>query len=150
MNDRALPAADELAIRNLLARYVHFADAGELDAFASLFTEDGSWTRENTPPASQGGSGLPAETVRGRDGLKKMIEESIIARFDRKFRHQMTDVLIEPGNTPEEADGLCRALITDWRGGAGKIAMCARYRSRFVRTGDGWRFLSVSVHVLPE
>ena len=63
MNDRALPAADELAIRNLLARYVHFADAGELDAFASLFTEDGSWTRENTPPASQGGSGLPAHWV---------------------------------------------------------------------------------------
>jgi hypothetical protein len=149
MPDAQLPVADELALRNLIARYAHFADAGDLDAFANLFVKDGTWTRENSPPVALGGSGLPSETVVGHDSLKSMIENSIIKRFNRKFRHQMTDVLIEPGNGPDEARGLCRALITDWRDGPGKIAMCGAYTSTFVRTPDGWRFKSVSVNVLP-
>jgi hypothetical protein len=149
MSDDQLPVVDELALRNLIARYAHFADAGDLDAFANLFVRDGTWTRENSPPTALGGSGLPSETVVGHDGLKAMIENSIIKRFNRKFRHQMTDVLIERGGGPDEARGLCRALITDWRDGPGKIAMCGAYTSTFVRTADGWRFKSVSVNVLP-
>ena len=141
--------ADDLACRNLIARYAHLADAGELDAFADLFTPDGSWTRENSPPAAHGGSGLPSETMVGHEKLKLMIENSIIKRFNRKFRHQMTDVLIEPGDSPDDAKGVCRALITDWREGPGKIAMCGSYSWRFTRTTDGWRFKSASVNVLP-
>ena len=149
MPDAQLPVADDLAVRNLIARYAHFADAGDLDAFANLFVPDGTWTRENSPPAALGGSGLPSETVVGHANLKTMIENSIIKRFNRKFRHQMTDVLIEPGKGPDEAKGLCRALITDWRDGPGKIAMCGAYTWTFIRTPDGWRFKSVSVNVLP-
>lgn len=150
MTDGAVRVEDELAMRNLLARYVHHADAGDLDGFAALFLEDGTWTRENSPPASQGGSGLPAQTMTGHAEIKVMIENSIIKRFQRKFRHQMTDVLIEPGDGPDDARGRCRALITDWRDGPGKIAMCGSYTFRFARTPQGWRFRSVSVHVLPE
>jgi hypothetical protein len=150
MQDDAVPVADELAMRNLLARYVHLADAGDLDGFAALFLADGTWRRENAPPAAQGGSGLPAETVTGHDELKRMIDNSIVKRFDRKFRHQMTDVLIEPGDGPDDVRGRCRALITDWRDGPGKIAMCGAYTFRFARTPHGWRFRSVSVRVLPE
>jgi SnoaL-like domain len=149
MADDQLPVADDLALRNLVARYAYFADAGDLDAFANLFVKDGSWTRENTPAAARGGSGLPAETVVGHDKIKTMIDESIIKRFNRKFRHQMTDVLIEPGDGPDDAKGRSRALITDWREGAGKIAMCGAYTWRFVRTPDGWRLKSASVNVLP-
>lgn len=141
---------DELSMRNLLARYVHLADAGDLDGFAGLFLEDGTWTRENSPPATQGGSGLPAQTMTGHEEIRLMIENSIIKRFQKKFRHQMTDVLIEPGEGPDDARGRCRALITDWREGAGKIAMCGSYTFRFARTPSGWRFRSVSVAVLPE
>lgn len=149
MNEECVPVADDLAMRNLLARYAHYADAGDPDRFAALFVQDGSWTRENSPPASLGGSGLPSQTVTGHAQLRRMIEESIIARFRRLFRHQMTDILIEPGDGPDIAHGLCRALITDWREGGGKIAMCATYRSVFVRTPEGWRFRSVRVSVLP-
>ena len=146
---RQVAVEDELEMRNLLARYVHHADAGELDAFAALYTEDGTWTRENTPPASTGGSGLPAKTVRGHEAIKSMIEAAIIRRFKRMFRHQMTDVLIEAGDGPDDARGRCRTLITDWREGPGKIAMIGHYSFRFRRTPQGWRVASVSVGVLP-
>lgn len=145
-----MQGGDDAALRNLVARYAYRADAGDLDGFAALFTEDGSWTRENTPPAGNGGSGLPAETVVGAEALKAMIRASIIERFQRKFRHQMTDILIEPGAGPDEAKGLSRALISNWRDGPGQMAMCAAYTWAFRRTAAGWRIASASVRVLPE
>ena len=150
MNDGQMPVSDDLALRNLVAKYAHYADAGELEKFADLFIDDGSWTRENSPPASQGGSGLPAETFRGREALKTMIENSIIKRFNRKFRHQMTDVLVEAGQSGDIAHIKLRALITDWRDGPGKIAMCGNYTCVAIRADAGWRFQSVSVYVFPD
>jgi hypothetical protein len=49
-----------------------------------------------SPPAIEDGSALP-QAVRGRTDL---IETAIIGRFQPKARHQMTDVLVEPG--PDE------------------------------------------------
>lgn len=145
-----LDVACELEIRNLVARYPHYADAGDTERFAALFCEDGRWRRENVPPAAQGGSGLPAETHVGHAAIREMIEASIIRRFNRRFRHQMTDLLVEAGAGPDEATGRCRALITDWRDGPGKIAMCGHYSFVFRRTASGWRFAEVSVYVLPD
>ena len=46
--------------------------------------------------------------------------------------------------------GHARALITDWRDGAGKIAMFGKYDVRFRRTPIGWRISDVKVRVLPS
>jgi hypothetical protein len=146
-----LPPADELQIRNLIARYALATDAGEGEAFADLFTEAGSWTRANSPRRELGGSGLPAETKRGRDALVLLILESAVKRFDRKARHQMTDILVEPADTAGEASVQFRALVTTWNEGPGKIAMSVHYRARCVHTADkGWLFADVSARVLPE
>ena len=145
-----LPPEEDVALRTLIARYAHVADAGDLDRFTALFTEDGTWTRENSPPASQGGSGLPQETKRGEQALRAMIQSSIIDRFNRKFRHQMTDVVLTVGSDADTAHGLSRALITDWRDGAGKIAMNGLYTWRFQRVAGEWKIASASVRVLPE
>lgn len=149
LDGRRLAPEDDVALRTLIARYAHVADAGDLDRFVALFTPDGSWTRENSPPASQGGSGLPQETKRGPEALREMIRASIIERFDRKFRHQMTDIVLSAGAGPDVAHGLCRALITDWREGPGKMAMSALYTWEF-RRGDDWKIAAASVRVLPE
>ena len=141
--------ADELQIRNLIARYAYAIDGGETEAFASLFLEDGVWMRENAPPATQGGSG-PPQTVRGRSGLMDLIETAIIGRFQRKARHQMTDVLVEPGPDENSAKVLYRALVTDWREGPGRVSMCVNYTAACVRTDNGWKFATVSARVLPE
>ena len=59
-----LPVADELAIRSMFARYVHYLDGGDARGWSDLFTDDASWTRLNSPPRELGGSGLAAETIR--------------------------------------------------------------------------------------
>lgn len=145
---KSLPVEDELAIRSLFARYGHFADAGD-SAFADLFTDDGTWTRANSPPPSLGGSGNPAETLQGRAQLLELMSGIMINKFKGLMRHQMTDFYVEPGDNADHAKGLSRALITDWRDGPGKIAMIGTYQSTFVRTPDGWRIKSVIVNVLP-
>ncbi|MDB5497416.1 MAG: hypothetical protein JWP28_1447 [Phenylobacterium sp.] len=141
--------ADELQIRNLIARYAYAIDGGEKEAFASLFLEDGAWSRENPPPATQDGSG-PAQAVRGRAGLMALIETATIPRWRLKARHQMTDVLVEPGADENSAKVLYRALVTDWREGPGRVAMSVNYTAACVRTDAGWKFATVSARVLPE
>lgn len=142
--------ADELELRNLVALYAHLADAGDGEGFAGLFTEKGSWRRENSPPAAKGGSGLPAQAYVGRTELARMIAQSIVQKFECRFRHQMTDLHIELDDDGERARGRCRALITDWRGDQGRLAMLGAYSFCFERTKNGWKFASASVRVLPE
>jgi hypothetical protein len=144
-----LPPVDDLALRNLLARYAMFADAGDGPGFAALFTDDGEWVRENESPSSLGGSGLPPITITGRNDIAAMISRVVDGAFQLKFRHQMTDLLMEAGNHTDEAHGVSRALITDWREGPGKLAMCATYHWRFRRTSDGWLIAFVRLRLLP-
>ena len=143
-----LPVDDELEIRNLVARYGPLADAGE-SAFIELFTEDATWTRENSPPVSMGGSGLPRETI-SREALGALMTEVMQKKFRQRMHHQFTDFYVEPGATADEAHGYARALITDWRDGPGKFAMFGKYTFAFARTADGWRIRSASVYVLPD
>jgi hypothetical protein len=152
MTQRKLPIADELDIRNMFARYVHLldgGDGGDARGWADLFTEDATWTRINSPPRELGGSGLPAETVRGRGNLEKMAVGVVRDRFRGLCRHQMTDVYIEAGDTPDHARGLSRALITDWLDGPGKLAMVGDYKLEFARTPEGWRIKSIACKLVP-
>ena len=142
--------ADELQIRNQIARYAYAVDGGEKEVFAGLFLEDGAWTREASPPVTQGGSGLPSQTIRGRTGLMGLIQTAIIERFQLKARHQMTDVLVEPGADANLARARFRALVTDWREGPGRVSMCVVYKAVLVRSDDGWKFATVRVRVWPE
>ena len=151
MNDFVpLPVADELAIRSMFARYVHLLDSGDARGWSNLFTDDGSWTRLNSPPRELGGSGLAAETISGRENLYQMAIDVVHKRFNHLVRHQMTDVFIEAGDTPDDARGLSRAIITDWNGGAGKLAMVGSYSLTFRRTEKGWRIRSIACDLVPK
>lgn len=147
---RTLPIADELAIRNMFARYGHLLDSGDARGWANLFTEDASWTRLNSPPRAFGGSGLAAETVTGRENLFQMAVDVVQTRFNLLCRHQMTDVFIEAGDTPDQARGQSRAIITDWNGGAGIVAMVGDYALAFRRTPEGWRIQSIACDLVPK
>jgi len=145
-----LSIEDELAIRSMFARYVHLLDGGDARGWANLFTEDGSWTRLNSPPRELGGSGLAAETVRGRENLVQMAIDVVQTRFRRLSRHQMTDVVIEAGDHPDHARGMSRAIITDWTEGPGKLAMVGDYTLEFARTLEGWRIQSIQCDLVPR
>ena len=90
-----LPVDDELEIRSVFARYGHLADAGDPN-FVQLFTEDATWTRANSPPAAHGGSGLPPETLRGRDRLLTMMEEVMKKKFKQRMHHQICLLYTSP------------------------------------------------------
>ena len=49
--------ADELEIRNVVARLAQLADTGEIDAYVDLFTEDAVWD-------------MPGSPRRGRDDIR--------------------------------------------------------------------------------
>jgi len=149
-DDAQLPIEDELAIRSMFARYVHRLDSGDARGWSDLFTDDGSWTRLNSPPRELGGSGLAAETVTGRENLYQMAIDVVQTRFNRLVRHQMTDVFIEAGDTPDDARGQSRAMITDWNGGTGKLAMVGDYTLTFRRTPKGWRIRSIACDLVPK
>lgn len=144
-----LPVDDELEIRSLFARYGHWADAGD-ERFVELFTPDATWTRANSPPASQGGSGLPPETIQGRDKLGALMVDVMQKKFRQRMHHQFSDFYVEPGDGADDAIGHARALITDWREGAGKIAMFGMYTLRFRRSAEGWRISDAVVRVRPD
>jgi hypothetical protein len=145
-----LPIEDELAIRSMFARYVHTLDSGDARGWANLFTEDGSWTRLNSPPRELGGSGLAAETTTGRENLYQLAINVAHQRFNLLCRHQMTDVFLEAGETPDVARGKSRAIITDWNGGSGKLAMVGDYTLTFRRTSQGWRIQSMACDLVPK
>jgi hypothetical protein len=149
MSGRQLPIADEMAIRFMFSKYGHLLDGGDAEGWGNLFTEDGSWTRVNSPSRAKGGSGLPAETVCGRDNLVRMAVDVVQGRFNGLCRHQMTDVYVETGDSPGSARGMARALITDWNDGPGRLSMVGDYRLEFALTSEGWKIRSIACTIVP-
>lgn len=97
-----------------------------------------------------GGSGLPPETIRGRDKLGALMVEVMQKKFRQRMHHQFTDFYVEPGEHADDAVGHTRALITDWREGPGKFAMFGKYALRFARKADGWRIRDAVVRMLRQ
>ena len=148
MPANTLTPEDYIAIHRLIADYCHMFDRGDFDGFLGLFTEDATWTRMNSPPATLGGSGLPQETVRGKEAIRKLIVTAQ-QRFRHLMRHQQTNIAIDQDG-PDRAKSLSYGMITDWRNGQGKLAMFANYHNRFRKTEEGWRFESVVIDLLPK
>lgn len=139
-----------MAIRFMFSKYAHLTDSGDAESWASLFTEDGTWTRVNSPSRALGGSGSPAGTVQGRAALAQMVVDTVHVRFNYRCRHQLTDVHIASGDDRDSAIGLARALITDWTEGTGKVAMVGDYALEFARTDAGWKIRSIACTLLPD
>lgn len=142
-----LSLEDHHEIMQLYARYGRCVDGGDADGYVGLFTEDGSFARTN-PIVEGTGSGLPPAKFEGHAALQRLVED-LATQFRGKMRHQLTDILIEPGEEDGEAHGVCYGLITDWREGSGKLSMHGTYQMRIVRTPLGWRFTDVALSRLP-
>lgn len=83
-----IPVEDELAIRELYARYCWALDTGDTDGYCDLFTEDAEATEET----SSGG----LEVLKGRDEIRKLV----LKFHDRPdfpgHQHQMEQFIFEP------------------------------------------------------
>jgi ketosteroid isomerase-like protein len=143
-DDEMRRLADEMEIRNLVARPPHLADTAEnLDEYLACFTEDAVWEFPG-----DGDDLTPARNV-GRQA----IEADRRARRDDKFqgpgthtRHVNTTLLVRVAD-----DGTAEAesywLFVGDTVGQPTIRSMGHYLDRFKRTDDGWKYTSRQITV---
>jgi uncharacterized protein (TIGR02246 family) len=120
---------DHQAIRVLTARYNQAADAGDLDAYAACFTENGILE-------------LPGlATLQGPEALKAMI-----AALGFPTRHMTSDAIIEVDG--DYATQTCAFVLYGRARHQNelKIVTTCRYEDQLARTPNGWRFTKRIAH----
>lgn len=130
--------ADELEIRNLIARLAHLADGGDLERdYLPLFTADADWRFPGSADPAAG-----AATVAGHDAL-------LADRLQRRgsgfqgpgshTRHVNTTLAVRvDGSDTAEAESywiFVGATDTD----SPQLRGIGHYHDQFRRTPDGWK-----------
>jgi uncharacterized protein (TIGR02246 family) len=82
------PVEDELAIRELYARYCWALDTGDTDGYCALFTEEAEATEETA-------SG-ELEVRKGRDEIRKLVLKFHERPDFPGHQHQMAQLVFEP------------------------------------------------------
>lgn len=115
-------AADDLAeIHSLYAHYNLVLDAGDSEAWADTFTDDGRF----------GSSEGRAALIEFADGFHARSPNT---------RHWNTNIEITA--TAEGASGTCYLMLWDVGTSPPSVMLTGIYTDTLVRTSDGWRFKS--------
>ncbi len=129
LEERVQRLEDESAIKVLKGRYCEYCDnAYDPDGIASLFVEAGIW------------DGGFMGRFEGRDAIREHFAgTSAVMGF---AIHHVTNPIIEvDGDRARGQWYLWQPCSQTRRNGESRgIWLAARYRDRYVRTGDGWRF----------
>jgi hypothetical protein len=127
----ALSAADYIEIRQLVARYAYAVDTGAEDGavYASLFAPDGAFVDR------------AGRETRGREALIALARRNMRGR--QSAFHHIVNHVIEPS---PDGGATGRQYLLQLRVGdperPSDIFGGGHYRDRYVKTPDGWRFLS--------
>ena len=119
--------ADELAIRNLIARLAFCADnpnVGDLDRYLDCFTEDAVW--DMAGQIATGHAQIHA-------GAKARRENATVA----KGRHFVTMTYVEVAGDTATAESYFQFVNSSVKPPV--LAMVGHYADRFRRTADGWK-----------
>ena len=125
--------ADHLAIRELIDAYAHCADRRDVEGQMSLFTPDTEFL-----VYMDSRSAVPAQEVRGRDGLRPVFENLNTYEATTHFNGQSTVTLAQ-----NSAAGISYCLAHHVHvDGAGRSLMIAsiRYLDHFVKMDGRWYF----------
>ncbi len=136
MSDSRL--ADELSIRNVLAKMAQLADAeDDLAAYRELFAEDGSWTLRASPSATSQDS----VTHVGRDAI-------VGAALERRrtggqgpgsnVMHDVTTIAVE-FETDDLAHSIAYFKLFSHANETPQVRAMGRYLDTFVRGAAGWQ-----------
>lgn len=122
---------DDLALRNLMARYIDAVNRGDGDAWIATWAADASWD-------------LLGNEVSGRDNILALWQQ-MMAGFEF--------VLMLPGSSLFEVDGE-RASghwylqeFTRDRDGRG-VSVVSRYRDSYARVDGQWLYQSRAYHII--
>jgi ketosteroid isomerase-like protein len=123
---------DREAIRSLPLRYCHCVWQKDLDGYANLFTEDGSFaTNDPSLPRAQ-----------GREALRSMIGSQLDTVKPRPFIHNHVIDLVGP----DRAKGTCYVEVRLLRDGK-KWLMSGWYDDEYAKIGGEWKFKSRQITV---
>ena len=117
-------------IRELVARYAHFADSGRFEELVALFAEDGVLEIDGREP------------VRGRRALLEFLNGARESPRGRFIRHHVSSVRITV-SAPGVAEGSSYFLVLTERG----PDHWGRDRDRYALQGDRWVFTTRRVRV---
>jgi ketosteroid isomerase-like protein len=123
-----------LDIFDLISRYCYAVDHDDADGWASLFTMEGVF---EVPGIMR---------LEGRDQLRTM-PGIVKQQGDGKWRHQVTNILIDDGAEPDTALVRAYGLVTDWREG-GKPVSFTDYKIKLRRLECGWRIQTLVAHMV--
>ena len=125
----ALDTASRLEIDTLFALYCHRVDHADADGWAALFTPGGSFEVEG------------AFRLDGREQLRGM-PAIVTEQGGGKWRHQITNIVAEPGEEPETARVIAYGIVSDWRDG-GKLVTFSDYEIVLRRVEGAWRIATL-------
>lgn len=139
----SLSTTDRVLLTDLVHRYALLVDEDEPAAVASLFAADGVLATATPPHAMD-----PDTEHVGRDAISRTM--SALQGFDATF-HAVTGAVLDLGEEPDTATGrvACVAHHLSRRDDRPvDLVWTVRYRDRYVREEDGWRFARRAVHVM--
>ena len=124
---------DEAEIRNLIARMAHLADAGDLNEYLTLFTDDASWERPGFPAVKGHTEILTAAQERRRSGMQGP---------GTNTRHINTTLRVMVDGSDEARAESYWLFMGQTNTSAPVVTGCGRYVDTFRRTDDGWKMSS--------
>jgi len=128
--------ADELELRNLVARIAQTADSGTVAEYVALFTEDAAWSMPDNPAA-----GLPASEKRGIGEIEAGVHERRASGLQgpgSNTKHVVTTIAIDVRG-PDNALGHTYWMFFRDTTGQPTVLNMGEYRDEFRRTPEGWR-----------
>ena len=137
-----MSAADELEIRNVLARLAQYADSGDTDAYVALLTDDVVWAMPENPAI-----GLPASERQGRDEIARGQRDRMEAGHqgpESNTMHVINTISVELDG---DDTAVAHSYFQYWgeTATAPVIRNMGRYRDEFRRTQDGWKLARRSI-----
>lgn len=128
-----MDTADRLAIIDVLHRYAHCYDEGDLDGLAALFTEDATFT------IGGGAIGGMPSTMQGRAEIRESMGRRREATAAAQRRHLITNVIVDD-IADDRAAAASYLLLGSTEDGALALPVTGRYTDELVRQADGtWR-----------
>jgi 3-phenylpropionate/cinnamic acid dioxygenase small subunit len=118
----SLPDADKLELQQLLMKYTHILDYGNIDAMDEIWTEDCEFRVDN-----------PVFVIEGLANLKQTLGGT--SRDHPHVRHVVSNCYVDDSG----ADVYLKSYLQIVDVSQFKVTMFARYIDKCVKTTNGWR-----------
>ena len=123
---------DRLLAMDLLHRYGHCYDQGDIDAMAACFTEDATFT-------INGSVGAMPTAIEGREAIRTAMGDRRAATAHAQRRHIITNVVLDPvDGDPDRIRAASYLLVGSTEDGTLHLPSTGRYTDVLSRAGDGW------------